>query len=113
MHHRALGDEELYRVCVGDDDSTRYYLDRFEHFDLGGGPASWSWPAFWATLLWLVHRRMYGYAAAYAFVLPLLLIGFSLGIAQLLGASAGKFFGSAAVTVSLLVLVPMFANAAY
>lgn len=23
MHHRALGDEEVYRICVGDDDSTR------------------------------------------------------------------------------------------
>lgn len=40
MHHRALSDEEVYRICVGDDDSTRYYLDRFEHFDLGGGPGT-------------------------------------------------------------------------
>src|SRR3990170_41129 len=57
MHHRALGDEEVYRICVGDDDSTRYYLDRFENFDLGGGPASWNWMAFWASFIWLIHRR--------------------------------------------------------
>jgi hypothetical protein len=61
MHHRSLGDEEVYRICVGDDDSTRYYLDRFENFDLGGGPASWNWMAFWASFIWLVHRRLFWY----------------------------------------------------
>jgi hypothetical protein len=113
MHRRAPGDEEAYRICVGDDDSTRYYLDRFENFDLGGGPVSWSWPAFWATLLWLIHRRMYGYAAAYTIALPLLLFGFAWAMTQALGESAGKFFESGAAAVTLWVLVPMFANAAY
>lgn len=113
MHQRALGDEELYRVCVGDDDSTDYYLERFQRFDSGDGNASWSWPAFWATFLWLVHRRMFGYAAAYAIVLPLLLLGFAWVMTQVLGESAGRFFESSAAFVTLWVMVPMFANAAY
>jgi len=113
MHHRAPGDEEVYRICVGDDDSTRYYLNRFEHFDLGGGPASWSWMAFLASSVWLVHRRMYAYAAGYVTVLPFLLLSFNWVITQILGASAGTFFQAGAGFLIFWVLVPMFADAAY
>jgi hypothetical protein len=113
MHHRSPGDEEVYRVCVGDDDSTRYYLDRFEHFDLGGGPASWNWMAVWISFIWLIHRRMFGYAVGYVTVLPLLLLSFNWLITQVLGESAGTFFETSAAIVIFWVLVPMFANAAY
>jgi hypothetical protein len=113
MHHRALGDEEVYRICVGDDDSTRYYLDRFENFDLGGGPASWNWMAFWASFIWLVHRRMFWYAAGYVTVLPLFLLSFNWAMTQVLGESAGTFFEASAAVVIFWVLVPMFANVVY
>src|SRR5687767_3407471 len=113
MHHRAPGDEEVYRICVGDDDSTRYYLDRFENFDLGGGPASWNWMAFWASFIWLIHRRMFWYAAGYVTVLPLFVLGFSWVMTEVLGEHAGRFFKSGAAFITLSVLVPMFANAAY
>ena len=113
MHHRALGDEEVYRICVGDDDSTRYYLDRFENFDLGGGPASWNWMAFWASFIWLIHRRMFWYAAGYVTVLPLFLLSFNWVMTQVLGQSAGTFFEASAAVLIFWVLVPMFANGAY
>lgn len=113
MHHRAPGDEEVYRICVGDDDSTRYYLDRFENFDLGGGPASWNWAAFWASFIWLIHRRLFAYAAGYVTVLPLLLLGFNWAITQVLGERAGTFFETGAAVLIFWVLVPVFANSAY
>lgn len=113
MHHRAPGDEEAYRICVGDDDSTRYYLDRFENFDLGGGPASWNWMAFWASFPWLVHRRMYGYAVGYVTVLPIFLLSFNWVMTRVLGHSAGRFFEAGAGVLIFWALVPMFANVAY
>jgi hypothetical protein len=56
---------------------------------------------------------MYGYAAAYAIVLPLLLLSFNWVMTQVLGASAGRLFESSAAVLTFWGLVPMFANVAY
>lgn len=113
MHQRALGDEQLYRVAVGDDDSTGYYVERFLNFDSDDSKVSWSWPAFWASFLWFVHRRMYAYAFGYLVVIPAVVFGFGWVMTQVLGASAGKFFSSAGMFLAAWVAVPMFANSLY
>jgi Protein of unknown function (DUF2628) len=38
----------------------------------------WSWGAFFFTFGWLIRRRLYWYGLAYAFLLPLLFVVFSL-----------------------------------
>lgn len=57
---------ELYRALIGPR-SQDYYLRQFTRFDEAGktGP-SWHWMAYWNTLNWLVYRRMWGWALAYA-----------------------------------------------
>jgi len=113
MHQRALGDEQLYRVAVGDDDSTGYYVERFLDFDSDDNPVSWSWPAFWASFLWFVHRRMYAYAFGYLIAIPAAVFCFGWVMTQVLGPSAGKFFYSGAMFAAAWVAVPLFANSLY
>lgn len=66
----AGGDTEaLYRAAIGAGDQD-YYLRHFLRFDAHGkAGASWNWVAYWATLNWLVFRRMWGWALAYGAVL--------------------------------------------
>jgi hypothetical protein len=44
-----------------------YYLPRFRRF-AGGRWISWNWAAFFATLVWLRYRKLYGWSWLYAFV---------------------------------------------
>jgi cell division protein FtsN len=66
----AGGDTEaLYRAAIGAGDQD-YYLRHFLRFDANGkAGASWHWVAYWATLNWLIFRRMWGWALAYGAVL--------------------------------------------
>lgn len=71
---------ELYRAAIGPR-SQDYYLRHFMKFDANGKTsATWHWPAYWATVNWLIYRRMWGWALAYvAALLGLALLVFGLG----------------------------------
>jgi Protein of unknown function (DUF2628) len=59
-------DEELWRRAIGPH-NTDFYLLRFEAIHNGESTNKfrWHWPACFVTFLWLLHRRMWGWAAAY------------------------------------------------
>lgn len=71
---------ELYRAAIGPRGQD-YYLRQFARFDANGqAGASWHWPAYWATLNWLIYRKMWGWALAYvASLLGLALVIFGVG----------------------------------
>lgn len=105
--------EQLYRAAVGPRKES-YYVPRFLKFDTAGDSrVSWNWPAFFVTFIWMLYRRMFGYALAYFFVLPiaLYLVGFALVAA--LGPFAGIASYYAVALGVIFILVPMFANALY
>ena len=57
---------ELYRAAIGPS-AQDYYLKHFLRFDSEGKTsATWHWPAYWATLNWLIYRRMWAWALGYA-----------------------------------------------
>ena len=57
---------ELYRAAIGPHGQD-YYMRQFAKFDAHGKTGvSWHWPAYWATLNWLIYRKMWGWALAYA-----------------------------------------------
>ena len=59
--------------------NTDYYVSRFQRIKWNGKRISWNWPAFLAGPLWLVYRKLYGWAAGYI-LLNLFLISDGLGI---------------------------------
>jgi cell division protein FtsN len=71
---------ELYRAAIGPRGQD-YYLRQFAKFDSNGKTsATWHWPAYWATLNWLIYRKMWGWALAYtAALLGLALLIFGVG----------------------------------
>jgi len=71
---------ELYRAAIGPRGQD-YYLRQFTRFEADGrAGTSWNWPAYWATLNWLMYRKMWGWALAYlAAVLGLALLIFGVG----------------------------------
>jgi len=105
---------ELYRAVIGPHGQD-YYLRQFQRFDADGRTSvSWNGPAFWATLNWMLYRRMWGWALAYVAAL--------LGLAALVfGAGPLVFDYSNARAVLLFLsvlplsfLVPgMYADAWY
>ena len=105
--------EGLYRAVVGEK-KAGYYVPKFLDFDSpGSAKLSWNWPAFFATFLWLMYRRMYGQAFAYIFGFPFVLA--ILGAILIL--ALGKIAGVIAYLVLALgvpfVIAPMYANAVY
>lgn len=93
--------------------NTDYYLSRFERFSTGGGFVSWNWPAFFLSLIWLLYRKMWAYAAAY-FVLPSVL--YTLAFTILLATTDADIASAGALLFYLaliFVAFPMFANALY
>lgn len=71
---------ELYRAAIGPRGQD-YYLRHFARSDANGKiGATWHWPAYWATVNWLIYRRMWGWALAYvAALLGLALLIFGVG----------------------------------
>lgn len=71
---------ELYKAAIGPRGQD-YYLRHFLKFDAGGKTGiSWHWPACCATLSWLVYRKMWRWALAYAaLLLGLALLVFGVG----------------------------------
>lgn len=71
---------ELYRAAIGPRGQD-YYLRQFAKFDANGKTgATWHWPAYWATVSWLIYRKMWSWALAYvAALLGLALVIFGIG----------------------------------
>jgi len=106
---RASGHDLYYEAAIGPK-NTSFYLSKFERFDNTGVGASWNWPAFFVTFFWLLHRKMWGWAAVY-FILPAL-IGFLVGL--LFGdAGMGGSLYSSVYLIMVFLIFPMFANALY
>jgi Tfp pilus assembly protein PilE len=112
MDQRSPAEEDLYRVAVGENKAD-YYVPLFQRFDAGGSHVSWNWPAFFVTFLWLLYRRMYGYALIYFFALPFALATFGALIFVALGKTAGGIGYLITVIAVPWIAVPMFVNALY
>jgi hypothetical protein len=105
---------QLYKAAIGAR-GQRFYYEQFARFKRRGVVgASWNWPAFVATLPWLIYRKMWLPAAAYA-ALPL--------VAALPMMVAFAFFGDNAWVlvwgiaivygVAAFVVPALYANALY
>lgn len=95
------GTDYLYRAAIGPR-AQDYYLDHFTRFDERGGIAvSWNWAACAGTLNWMIYRRMWGWALAYAAVLAAL-VGLAWGAGQLVPELAGT---------GVLLLLPLLTAA--
>ena len=93
---------ELYRAAIGPHGQD-YYMRQFAKFDATGKPSiSWHWPAYWATLNWLVYRKMWGWALAYAAAL--------LGLA-LVVFGVGKLLFNYSDTVGLVMFLALLTGA--
>lgn len=105
--------EQLYRAAVGLRKGN-YYVPRFLKFDTQGeSRVSWNWPALFVTFIWLLYRRMFGYALAYFFLLPIALFMAGFVFVVALGERTGiALYFVVALGVSF-VAIPMFANALY
>lgn len=67
--------ERLWRAVIGLH-HTEAYLDTFLAFERAGRTwARWHWPAFWATLCWLLYRRLWWAAVGYLLLILLALLG--------------------------------------
>lgn len=97
----------FYRAAVGAK-NVEYYLSRFARFDSNGASATWNWPAFFLSFFWLLHRKMYMWAAAY-FLAPM-------PLAFIVGMTGNENVAMAAYIaylVGIWVIFPMYANALY
>lgn len=103
---------ELYRAYVGEEKAD-FYVPLFERFDSGGSRVSWNWPAFFIALFWMLYRRMYGYAAAYFFLWPAILVVLAIVTQLVLGPLVGGIVYVIGALVMPFVIVPMFANALF
>jgi type IV pilus assembly protein PilA len=113
MDSNASQTEELYRAAVGES-KAEYYVPLFYRFDQpGGSRASWNWPSFFITFLWLLYRRMYGLAFGYLILWPFALIILLLVLELLLGQLAGALLYFLIAIVGQFIVAPMFANAVY
>lgn len=105
--------EDFYRAAVGEAKAS-YYVPKFLEFDEpAANRTSWNWPAFFVTFLWLLYRRMYGYALLYFFVWPIAMLIFGVVITLVLGQQiGGLIYLVVAITVPY-ILLPIYANAIY
>jgi type IV pilus assembly protein PilA len=106
------GDIEYVEAAIGPI-NTDYYLRKFERFGSGGGYASWNWPAFFVPLLWMLYRKMWLWAALYFFVAPILLSIMFATVLTLLPSATGVVVAWSIALVTVLIVLPMYANALY
>lgn len=63
-HQMTASRNEFFLAAIGP--NPQAYLDDFiEYEENGKALGSWHWPAFFFTLLWLLHRKMYSAAGLY------------------------------------------------
>jgi Tfp pilus assembly major pilin PilA len=108
----AAAEDEYLETAIGPR-NLDYYLKRFEKFSAGGGSVSWNWPAFFVPLIWMLYRKMWVWALAYFFLLPIAMFAVFAVLFILLPPGAAAAVGWAVQLGILFVLIPMFANALY
>lgn len=109
--HDGLGSHP-FAIAIGER-NTAYYMDFLVEAGNDTWKPSWNWPAFFATSLWLLYRKLWAAWFLYILILP--------GVLAALGATVGTFAGETGravveIGVALVVsciLVPMYANAIY
>lgn len=94
-----------------------HYADIFARFERGGS-ASWHWPAFFVTSIWLLYRKMWAYALSYMFLVPIIfatlagVVSFGMGdTATALIAFNLIYYGS--YLVFGWIIVPIYASRLY
>jgi len=108
----APSDKDYWDVFVGEK-NTQFYVSRFERFASGGSRASWNWPAFFVSFLWLLYRKMWGYAAIY-FVAPALIqVAFYFVFLALFEHDVAGGMSFLVFLLATLLLFPMYANWLY
>jgi Tfp pilus assembly major pilin PilA len=106
------GDVEYIEAAIGPVNRD-YYLRRFERFGSGGGYASWNWPAFFVPLLWMLHRKMWLWAAVYFFGTPFLLGLVFLILFLVMPDTAATVTSWSLWLAAIFIVLPMYANALY
>jgi cell division protein FtsN len=103
---------ELYRAAIGPR-AQDYYLKHFLRFDSEGKTSpTWHWPAYWATLNWLIYRRMWGWALAYgAALIGLALLIFGIGKLVFSYSDTTAFILFLSLLTAAFVVPGMYANA--
>lgn len=105
---------ELYRAIIGPKNQD-YYLSQFSRFSTNGKVnASWHWPAFFVTFLWLLYRKMWLSALMYFLLLTLVIILLTIA-GDVVGNSADSLIdiGFTTFFIAIFLLPPMYANALY
>jgi len=110
-------DDDLLAAFVGPKNAD-YYLPKFERFESGSNAATWHWPAFFISSLWLLYRKMWGWAFLYWIALPTGLTAITALIMALFpDPETGAAFGNAvyygAYVLIAFVALPMYANRLY
>ena len=106
------GDIEYVEAAIGPVNRD-FYLRKFERFGSGGGYASWNWPAFFVPLLWMLHRKMWLWAALYFFATPFLLGLLFWILFLVLPATTATVAGWSLWLAAIFIALPMYANALY
>lgn len=102
----VLSQQAFYAAAVGPN-HIAYYLPRFEALDRRGGvEIGWHWPAFFVTFFWLLYRRMWGMAVAYAAIPALCQIAIS--IAEPSFKFSKVFLGMNVLFTLACILAPAF-----
>ena len=106
-------DDELLNAMIGPG-RLAYYRRAFDRFQHEQGLVSWNWPAFFATGLWMLYRKMIGYAMFVLFGVPTLLVITANILGTILDNKVVTFWFLIALYLLLgFVLLPLFANRLY
>jgi hypothetical protein len=109
---QRLEGQQLYSAAVGA--RSDFYVSRFIGFDTyDSSRVSWNWPAFFATFLWMLYRRMYGYAVVYFLLVPLLAGTLVTVLNIALPPELAPWFSLILLVFVFFVATPMYANAMY
>ncbi len=103
--------DEFTATAIGPK-NTQYYLDYFER--LGDRPwgASWNWPAFFVTSLWLLYRKMWAGFFFYILAIPTILLIVSGALGAVVNETLAIVFYYAGSAVAGFGF-PVIANALY
>lgn len=103
--------DDLLAVAIGPK-NTDYYLRYLEKSEGSPWQASWNWPAFLVTSLWLLYRKVWLGWLMYVFLLPMGL----LAVTAAIGAGLGETIGTAIYLLGFAALMfafPVWGNALY
>ena len=105
------GDDDLLCIFVGPV-HAHYFAEAFRGF-AEGGSVKWNWPALFATLPWLLYRKLWLYSFAYAFSIPMVLIAIGFAAIFVVDRELGYLVYYVLYFVVGVVLAPMFVTRLY